>query len=301
LAGDTDCEDYEIETRVDRGDGEFTWVTARGMVIRDEQGRPLRMIGIGADISARKRTEAALRASEKLAASGRLAAALAHEINNPLAAITNLLFLLGQDPSLVGASQQYVDMAAAELGRVSHITRSMLGFYREVVSPARVKLSEVVQAVLDIYGPQLMRAGISISNEVESEAPVEGFAGELQQVISNLLLNAMESMPRGGKIRIHVHRAREWAKGGAGTRVVIADNGPGIELSLRGRLFEPFFSTKVGKGTGLGLWVSSNIVQRHKGAIRFRSCTRPGRSGTCFSLFFPEASAAQPRGVGAGA
>jgi signal transduction histidine kinase len=159
-------------------------------------------------------------------------------------------------------------------------------------------LRELLQGVLDLYDRRIKNSGINIDVRHENAPPVHVFAGEIRQVISNLLMNAIDAMPEGGRIAIRVRAARDWANDGrAGARIIIADNGRGIPESLKTRIFEPFFTTKGQKGTGLGLWVSEGIVQKHQGTLRVRSTQRPGRSGTCFSIFLPAAGTRAARGA----
>ncbi len=240
------------------------------------------------DVTERIRTENVLRLNEKLAATGRLAATIAHEINNPLESVTNLLFLLQYHQALDDTARQYVATASSELARVVHITRQTLGFYRDTSSPVAVKLSSLLQDVLDLYSRKAENRNILITRQFEFDAVVHGFPGELRQIFSNLVANALEAVGRDGGVRVHLYRSHAWRRGEPeGVRVVIADSGPGIPAEHRTKLFEPFFTTKSEKGTGLGLWVARGIVQKHGGAIMVRSSTRPGRSGTVFSVFLP--------------
>jgi PAS domain S-box-containing protein len=283
--------EYDLEYRTAGNGGEVVWIYTRGTLVRDSGGKPVRMIGVGMDVTERKRAEEALRASEKLAATGKLAAALAHEINNPLAAVTILVYLMDHDPGLNSVSRNYLSMAATELDRVAHITRSMLSFYRHPAAPSPMIISRTVEGVVNLHRPQLQAASVQLDFHVQGEYPAVGYAPEIQQVISNLLLNAMESMPGGGKVLVEVRASRCWSGDGlTGTRIMIADDGPGIPLEHRHRLFEPFYSTKGGKGTGLGLWVCSNLAERNRGRLRFRTATGSDRHGTCFCLFLPDAT-----------
>ncbi len=240
------------------------------------------------DVTERIRTENVLRLNEKLAATGRLAATIAHEINNPLESVTNLLFLLQYHTGLDDIAREYVTTASAELARVVHIARQTLGFYRDSSAPVPVKVSTVLEDVLDLYSRKAQARNIDIGREFEYDSVVIGFPGELRQIFSNLVSNALEAIAHDGKVRVHVYRSRLWQDGRRdGVRVTIADNGPGISEQHRSKVFEPFFTTKSEKGTGLGLWVARGIVQKHGGAINVHSTTRAGRHGTCFSVFLP--------------
>ncbi len=242
------------------------------------------------DISERKRAEAALRLNEKLAATGRLAASIAHEINNPMASVTNLLYLLDCSPGLDPKAREFVTMARQEVARISHIVKQMLGFYRESPSPVAVDVSEIVDNVLDLFQHKLASAGVTVVKELLSHMTVQAFPGEMRQVFTNLIGNALEAIGSKGNLFIRVAEGRDWQTGREGIRVLVADDGPGIHPDHRARIFEPFFTTKGEKGTGLGLWLSYGIIRKHNGSIRLRSSVRPGHSGTVFAVFLPGAA-----------
>ncbi len=239
------------------------------------------------DISERKRVEEVLRRSEKLAAAGRIAAALAHEVNNPLTAVLNLLFLLESNGSLDEAGRRYLSMASLELARVSNIVRRTLAFYRESSSPVAVRLDELVENVLSLFERDITSRRVAVHTQFDYDEEIVAFPGEMRQVMTNLLTNAIEAVPDGGRIVVRVRRGRDWKTGECGARIVVADSGAGIQRAHRSRLFEPFFTTKGEKGTGLGLWVTQGIVHKHKGSLRVSSSTRDGTSGTVFSVFIP--------------
>ena len=240
------------------------------------------------NIEERKRAHEALIASERLAATGRLAATIAHEINNPLEGMTNLLFLLSEMKGLDPTARQYVETAQQELRRVAHITRQTLGFYRQSARPTAINLGELLDSVFYLFAHRLEKRGIKVTKEYRFEASIFGYPSELRQVISNLVVNAVEACADGGKLRVRVYQSKEWANSNRpGVRVTIADKGNGIPPEHCKRLFEPFFTTKGEKGTGLGLWVSQGIVQKHGGFIRLRSSVRPESSGTAFCVFLP--------------
>jgi PAS domain S-box-containing protein len=244
------------------------------------------------DISDRKAIEETLRRNEKLAAVGRLAGALAHEVNNPLAAVTNLIFLLEHHRGIDETAREYVKQASSELSRVSHIVRATLSFYRESAHPVEVRLTEVAETVLDIYVRQITDKNIQIRREYEFDGVIQSFPGELRQVLLNLLGNALDAAPANGTVAVRVRTSRHWRTGAAGVSLSVADNGPGIPTRNRQKLFEPFFTTKGEKGTGLGLWVTRGIVEKQGGAIRVRSVASGDRHGTIFSVFFPAVSTA---------
>ncbi|MGZ4875351.1 MAG: ATP-binding protein, partial [Candidatus Angelobacter sp.] len=281
--------DYETEYRTTFPDGSVHWIGARGRAIFDEAGQPERMLGVGMDITSNKLAENALRKSEKLAAAGRLAATIAHEINNPLEAVTNLLYLLRIDDKWDDNARGYVTQAEHELARIAHMARQTLGFYRETTSPHRMDLPKLVEGILSLYFPRIQAKNIRLSREYDETVQVTGLAGEIRQVISNLVANAIDALPMEGTLRIRVHRSTALATSQRpGGRIVIADTGSGISPEHLKKLFEPFYTTKQDVGTGLGLWVSREIVQKHGGSITLRSCTLPGRTGTVFSIFLPE-------------
>lgn len=240
------------------------------------------------DISDRKLIEDVLRRSEKFAAAGRIAGTLAHEINNPLAAITNIIFLLQSSPELTASAKQYLDMAASELNRVAHIVKSTLSFYRESSVATPVRLSEIGDSVLELYGGRIREKDIQVQRRYDLDGEVVTFPGELRQLLGNLIANSLDALPPAGKLILRIATGRDRRNGNRrGIRIVVADNGPGIPHELQGKLFEPFFTTKGEKGTGLGLWVSESIVQKHRGSIRYRSTMTKGKSGTVFSIYLP--------------
>ncbi len=251
-------------------------------------GKVVGTAAIARDIGDRKQAEEALRKAEKLSATGRLAASVAHELNNPLETLLNLVYLLQRNESLDSTARECVNIAEEELRRATHVTRQMLAFHRHSSKPTLVNLPEVLDDVSDLYAPLIRSNGVSVVKRYEEDVTIRAVSAEIRQVISNVVRNAIEAAPQGGTILLHVFASREWKDGGRkGARVVIADNGPGISLGDQEKIFEPFFTTKGENGTGLGLWVSSGIIQKHGGSIRVRSNTRRGRSGTVFNVFLP--------------
>ena len=231
--------------------------------------------------------EEALRRSEKLVVAGRLAASMAHEINNPLNSVTNLLYLIGSSSSLE-ESKSYGEIAAGELARVSEIVTQTLMFYREPISPAIVQIPEIIDSALVLYQARLNSAEIVVERDFRECSPIVARAGELRQVILNLIGNALDAIGQGGRLKIRVTNTREHRNGSRpGIRLTIADTGSGIHPEIRKTLFEPFVSTKRDTGTGLGLWVSSEIVSKHGGTIQVKSSTRSPNTGTAFSVFLP--------------
>jgi signal transduction histidine kinase len=287
----TASSEYEIQYRVVFADKSVHWLEARGrtMVMGNT---PVRMLGVALDITARKLAEDALRTSEKLAATGRLAASIAHEINNPLAAVTNALYILRTSPQLPGAALDYVKTAEAELSRVVHITKQTLGFYRELAAPVTTSIPRLLEEVLAAYDTKIQKNNISVHKHYLGPGQMAAFPSELRQVFSNLLLNALEAVPSTGVVSVRVKQVHD-GQDKHGIKITVADNGPGIQPANMPRIFEPFFSTKDSKGTGLGLWVSQGIVQKHGGNIRVRSSMRDLHHGTCFMVFLPYMAAAE--------
>jgi signal transduction histidine kinase len=235
-------------------------------------------------VTARKQAEEALIRSEKLASAGRLAATIAHEINNPLEAVTNLLYLAKGDPA---KAAQYIEAAESELHRVAHITRQTLGFYRDGGTPHSVQMDKLVNDVLSLYAKRLEIKNIAVHARLEQQPEVTASGGELRQIVSNLISNAIDALPHEGRLSISVHSARHPRHGTDGVRLIVADNGTGIPAEVRAKIFEAFFTTKRDVGTGLGLWVTRSLVEKHGGSLRMRTSTDPHRHGTTFSVFFP--------------
>jgi signal transduction histidine kinase len=269
----------------------FRYFLARAVPIRNDAGEIERWIGSATDIHDQKMAETALRRSEKLATAGRLAASIAHEINNPLAGVVNSLYLALLDDSLKDSTRTYLKMAEQELMRVSHITTQTLRFHRQSNSPTRTELCDLVDSVLALFGRRLANKGIRVENECEPDATVVCFADEVRQVIANLVGNSLDATPEGGVLLLRVRTSTTWnQKPVAGVRITVADTGHGIAPRLLERIFEPFISTKDETGIGLGLWVSDGIVRKHGGTIRVRSRATVQPTGTVFMIFIPAAS-----------
>jgi len=234
------------------------------------------------DITERKRAEKAMLRSEKLASVGRLASTIAHEINNPLEAVGNLVYLALTDPGSSQTARSYLDQAVQELERVNHITRQTLAFHRETSMPTLIDLRESIEGVVKLFAGRLQSRGVKVITRYAEVARVLAFSGEIQQVISNLLSNAMDATPSHGTIQFRLSQI----SGDVCDKVwlTIADNGMGISAEKLAKVFEPFFTTKEKYGTGLGLWVTKQIVEKHGATIRVRS--KVG-SGTVFSIVFP--------------
>lgn len=289
---------YEVEFRAVWPDGSVHWLSARGALVHDAQGKPHKIIGIAMEVTERHQAERALRETEKLAAAGRLAATIAHEINNPLEAVTNLVFLAKSDRSLSPVTREYLSNADVELRRVNHIVRQTLGFYRESSHPVWVKLGKIVEDLLSLYSKKINSKEIDITRKIDHDVAVFGFEGELRQVVANLIANAIDAAPPGGRIVVRLKPTRD-RSGSQLVRLLVADNGGGIVHEHRTRIFQPFFTTKKDVGTGLGLWVSKGIVEKHHGRIGVRSITADGKSGAIFCVELPVAAADAPAHVAA--
>ena len=254
--------------------------------VRDEAGRVMGAASIARDINQEKKTEQALRVTERLASVGRMAATVAHEINNPLEAVTNLVYL-ARGCATREDVQKYLKTIDEELDRVSHLTRQTLGFYREARAPSVVRIGPVVGSLVSFFETRARNKGIEIRPEIRRDPEIYAVAGEIRQLITNLLSNSIDAVGSGGLIRIRIDAICLHPNQPRGVRITVADSGPGIPPSVRPKIFEPFFTTKTDVGTGLGLWVCTNIVKRHQGSIRVKSSTIPGKSCTVFSVVLP--------------
>ena len=275
---------YEVEYRMRQADGSYRWVLARAKPLMDAMGRVAHWFGTCADIHEREVAENLLRRTEKLAAAGRLAATVAHEINNPLEAVGNLLYLALHEQGLPAVSKRYLGLASEELRRVGHIVSQTLGFYRESGAPQQVDISVLVNEVLSLYQRKLDARQIRVTRSMESVI-VDGVAGELRQVVANLLSNALDAMEPYGVLAIEVRTQRDEL------RLSVSDTGHGIATPLLEHIFEPFFTTKKDVGTGLGLWVSKGIVEKHHGRLDVVSSQNAEDHGTAFVMTLPRAGA----------
>ena len=236
-----------------------------------------------ADLTLQKRSEEILRRSEKLAVAGRLAASIAHEINNPLEAITNCIFLIGQS-KIPDDARSYLDMARNELDRVSQITMQTLRFYRQSTRASKTDVHDLIATVLALLEQRMIRHGVHVERRFRDTPTILIRDGEIRQVIANLLGNALDALAEDGRLLVRTACAHDWRTGRDGIRITVADNGTGMDQDTQSRIFEAFFSTKGITGTGLGLWVSREIMDKHDGHFRVRS--RLGR-GTVFTMFLP--------------
>ncbi len=240
------------------------------------------------DITSRKLSQRALLQNEKLASVGRLASSIAHEINNPLESVTNLLYILGL--RVDAENRELVSTAQEELARVSQIATHTLRFHKQSSNRTWVDLGALCDSVLGLYRARLGNAGIIVVNDSRSVSPLLCFEGELRQVLVNLVANAFDAMRTGGRLTIRSREMTLWPSGVKGVRMTVADTGTGMDATARQHLFEPFFSTKGIAGTGLGLWISKDLVEKNQGRIKIRSSTGPGRCGTAVTISFPNAA-----------
>lgn len=275
-----------IETIRFRKDGSPVEVSMAISPVRNAAGEVIGASTIARDVTERNRATEALRKTEKLAATGRLAGTMAHEINNPLEAVTHLLYLIDKNTSLDQAARNYTQIAMGEVDRIGHIAKQALGFYREASAPVDVKISELVSNVVELYNAGAQNKGVELEAQLENEASIKAFPGEMRQVFSNLIVNAVDAVPRGGIVKVRVKHGRDWASRRMGIRVLVSDNGPGIPPEVRPHIFEPFFTTKGERGTGIGLWVSEGVLEKQGGRMRLKSSTAR-MHGTTFSVFLP--------------
>jgi PAS domain S-box-containing protein len=255
-------------------------------------GEMIGVVLVFRDVTEERRMESALVASEKLAVAGRLAASIAHEIHNPLDSVANLHYLLGLENDLEKRAE-YLRLAQQELGRTMQISRTMLSLYREPRAPISLNLRELIEGVLLLLDRRMKHLGIQLEAQLSEPLVVEGFPAELRQVFTNLISNAIDAAGPKGRIRIRMEHAEAEELHGAGAIVEITDNGVGIPTDLLPKLFQPFFTTKGATGTGLGLWVSMGIVQKHGGAIKIGNSSEPSLPGASIRVFLPARTLAQ--------
>jgi PAS domain S-box-containing protein len=273
-----------IEERIVRLDGEVREVAATAAPFADQNETAVQVIL--RDITEHKRAEQALLQSEKLAAVGRMAATVAHEVNNPLAAIMNALFLARTNRQLPEPVREYLAIVDEEVKRVAQVMQRALGFYREFTAPARVAVSELVGSALHLLQVEIKAKDVRVEQQCPSELAITCVVGEVRQVLCNLLANGLAAVGRGGLIKVRASRSRG-RTGQPCVRITVADNGCGIDRAMRTRIFEPLVTTKNASGTGLGLWVSQQIVARHGGSLRLHSSTKSPRRGTVVSILLP--------------
>ncbi len=280
--------EYQTEYRVVAGDGVTRNVVARGKAFYDSDGRtPNRFIGTVLDVTAQRESEAALIRSEKLAVAGRMAATIAHEINNPISSSLNLLHLMKSTSGLPGTARDYVEIAEQELYRAAEITRNSLTYHRESATSVPVDIAHTVGSVVQLQQVKLQKCGIKVAARCTKTPNVQGFPGELRQVFTNLVVNAIDAMENSERRTLLVRVHAMTTSAGPACVAIVADTGAGISSDIQKRLFSPFFTTKGEAGTGLGLWVVRQLIARHGGTIRLRS--KVGK-GTVMRITLPAGS-----------
>jgi PAS domain S-box-containing protein len=283
-----------------RKDGTEIAIDDSGAPIRDGAGHLTGIVMVFRDVTMERRTRAALLANEKLAVAGRLAATIAHEIHNPLDSVANLLYLLQHDPK-EDEAKHFLDIAQSELARVTQISRAMLSLYRESKAPVPVTLKDMLDDLLLLMEGRFHTLGVTVSSDLPPEIVIEGFPAELRQVFTNLITNAAEAAGQGGTVSVRIipqypSSVPSEQRLEAGAFVEITDNGPGIPDELRDKLFQPFFTTKGERGTGLGLWVSQGIIRKHGGTMELISETEGLRRGTTARIFLASKPIIDPGG-----
>lgn len=277
---------FVLEKRYVRLDGSSAWVRSSFSLLKDQKGRPSHVILICNDITEQRRAERLLAENEKLTLMGQLAATIAHEINNPLEAVLNLLYLVREAKSLEQA-RDLTARAEAEVQRAADIATHTLQFYKQQAGPTSTNLADLLGSLLMLFEGKLASAHIAVQLEKEGGVDLTCYASEIRQVMANLIQNAIQAMPRGGKLRLRVRRSTDWRTDTPGVRITVADTGRGMSPGTRKHIYDAFFTTKGAAGTGLGLWVAACILATHGGSMHLRSKELPGLSGTAFTLIFP--------------
>jgi PAS domain S-box-containing protein len=298
-------EEYRILTKIRSGEridhfqtvrltksGERIDVSLTISPVKDRQNNIIGAAKIVRNITHQKKLEAALHTTEKLASVGRLAATVAHEINNPLESVLNFVYLARQQPEISEQTKSYLAAADQEVSRVAHIAQQTLGFYRDNSQPTSLDLTTVVNEVIAIYESRARAKSLELDIRVEPQLTIVGLQGELKQILSNLLANSIDACGKGNKIILACRGSINHATGTRGVRFTIADNGCGISVADREKVFNPFFTTKKVVGTGLGLWITKDLLEKRGGNIRLRSSIDPARPGTVFRCFLRGPSSA---------
>jgi PAS domain S-box-containing protein len=239
------------------------------------------------DVTSRVQSEATLRTTEKLVAVGRLASSIAHEINNPLESLTNILYITRQqatDPEMI----HWLELADQELRRVSIITNQTLLFHKQSTFPSDFEISELTRGVLTMFQGRISKSDVEVVERSRDKCSIRALNGEIRQVVTNLVANAIDAMPTGGRLYVRSQGSFDWKTMRRGIKLVIADTGHGMSPSTLNRLFEAFYTTKGENGTGVGLWLSRDIVLRHEGSLRVRSSQSKNHQGTVFVMFLPQ-------------
>jgi PAS domain S-box-containing protein len=277
---------FIAEFRLHKANGNHCTVLAKAVPVFEANGNVREWVGACTDIDMQRRAEDALRHSERLALAGRMAASIAHEINNPLEGVTNLLYLI-RTADDIGAIRSYVDMAQGELRRVVDVVAQTLSYYRQSSRPSEQSLAELVDSVLVLLGGRLRSRNINLEKRYSDAPKVTCYPGEIKQILANLLTNSMDAMQDGGRLIVSVKRVGGADGSAEAVRLTIADNGAGIPDEVKVNLFQPFFSTKGNRGTGLGLWITAALLRKHHSKLKIKSSTAAGACGTIMSMLFP--------------
>lgn len=265
------------------------WFRVRFDHIRQDTGPETSGVLLITDITDQKKLQETLKMSERLAATGRLAHTIAHEINNPLEALSNLLYLVETTGSLNTRTAAYVQQASLELERVSQITKQMLSYHRDSKQPVPLYAGELLEGVLSMFRTAMLSNRIDLTNRFDASRKIFVHPGEMRQAFGNLIANAIDAMNgTGGEIRVRCIDATDFRSQRRGVRIIVSDSGGGIPATVRARIFEAFYTTKELKGSGIGLWLTSEVIAKHGGRIRVRSRTEGPRRGTIFDVFLPE-------------
>lgn len=280
------CEPYQKAYRA--RDGRIIPVlVGMTMLSSSRDGRGEQAAVFLTDLSSQKQAEAALVQSEKLAAVGRLAASISHEINNPLEAVTNILYLLSSEAHQSETTRKQLAAAEGELARVSQIVTQTLRFHRQATGAREIRPDELIDSVVSLYHGRMQNSQIQLDYQRRSNELIVCYDGDIRQVLSNLVGNAIDAMRSGGRITIRCQEVTLWRTGECGLRITIADTGHGMSQEVRARMYDAFYTTKGSNGNGLGLWISQGIVEKHRGILRVRSRETGAHSGTVFSLLLP--------------
>jgi PAS domain S-box-containing protein len=272
-------------TALQHRDGTLTPIEDSAAPIRDDNGDMVGVVLVFRDATYQRKSQEVLRKAEKLAAAARLAATVAHEINNPLEAVGNLIYLAKAAPEMPTEAMQQLTLAEQELARVSHLTRQTLGFYRESSAAVSVEVPALIESVLALYSNKFNSKNITVVREFGECPPIQVVRGEMNQVVANLVSNAADAVGNNGIITIRL--ACKEREDGPVVHMVVEDDGPGVTAENAKRIFEPFFTTKKDVGTGLGLWVVKEIVERHGGIVEVNSLSGNGSRGAVFTILLP--------------
>jgi len=283
------------ETTRQRKNGDRVEVSVTISPIRDESGKVIGASKIARDISDKKQVQRLVMQAEKLAATGKMAAAIAHEINNPLESLMNVIYLARTQSAKDPKVHQLLLVAEGELERVAHIARQTLGYYKDTGSPTETHLHDLLQNILTVYNSKMLSMSIAVDTEFNDLQKILVSKGEMLQVFSNIIANAIDAMPGGGVLSITTRKLASLRNDGI--QVTVRDNGVGIDKENLIRVFEPFFTTKGNLGTGIGLWVAKQLVERRGGQIAITSSTALANSGTTVSVFIPFAMSASSAGA----